>query len=478
MTENTLATHEEIGAVALAADSNVFQKLLANYGLPTEGIVASTPDREIVCGNLPHFFAGLSNEQKRSARYLSKFVGAAAVGLFDAALNYIWNEVVENLRGKVVQYGVELFYDAALGGAMRQNFKDATDLDGLKDRVLLDTCYKVEIISFVLYKKLEYILVMRNEIAASHPTMDQVSGYELMSFVQVCVNEVIQSPLSVSAIQTKQLLDHLKDPGLVVDSTYVTSFNEQVDRLSIVHADNLLISFCGLYCDPNTDQAILHNIALLVPHLWSSSSDEVKYKIAARMDAYKANLSQAKAKRLEEFLDIVDGHSFRQMHAKEIELSALIEKLEDAHAGWDNYYHEPPVMQEVLKFCKSFSDVPEKVRSALVRIVLRCRIGRGISYAEGVSPRGKSMYDAFLLMLNDDGMIHLLFAMLSSNVKVSLSNKICQKHLKGIIEMQLAKVSTPRLKDALSYVLAHINRADSFSEDREFMNLIQPFART
>ena len=85
---------------------------------------------------------------------------------------------------------------------------------------------------------------------------------------------------------------------------------------------------------------------------------------------------------------------------------------------------------------------------------------------------------AFLQMLNDDGMIHLLFAMLSSNVKVSLSNKICQKHLTGIIEMQLSKVSTPRLKDALSYVLAHINRADSLSEDREFMNLIQPFART
>jgi hypothetical protein len=39
---------------------------------------------------------------KKDARYLSKFIAGSAVGLFDASLNFVWNEVVLSLRKKVV----------------------------------------------------------------------------------------------------------------------------------------------------------------------------------------------------------------------------------------------------------------------------------------------------------------------------------------------------------------------------------------
>lgn len=130
----------------LAAETNKFQAYLAYYDLPTENIIASTDERRVVGENLPSFLSSLSSEEKREARYLSKFVGSTAVGLFDAALNYVWNEVVLNLRKKAIVYGVDLFFDAAVSGSARASYKDEDDLPGLKDVVLLDTCRKLELI--------------------------------------------------------------------------------------------------------------------------------------------------------------------------------------------------------------------------------------------------------------------------------------------------------------------------------------------
>src|SRR5882724_3532411 len=99
----------------LAVETTVFAGYLQRFGLPTNNIIASTDERRVIATNLPTFLQALPPEEKREARYLSKFVGATAIGLFDAALNYVWNEVVLNLRKKVVIYGLDLFYDAAVG---------------------------------------------------------------------------------------------------------------------------------------------------------------------------------------------------------------------------------------------------------------------------------------------------------------------------------------------------------------------------
>ena len=78
----------------LSTDTTKFEGYLAHLGLPTENIIASLPERKIIENNLPAFIESLPAEVKRDARYLSKFVAGAAIGLFDASLNYVWNEVV------------------------------------------------------------------------------------------------------------------------------------------------------------------------------------------------------------------------------------------------------------------------------------------------------------------------------------------------------------------------------------------------
>lgn len=135
-----------------------FERYLESFGLPVDNVIASPGERVRIMQALPDFLNNLPLELKKDARYLSKFIAGSAVGLFDASLNFVWNEVVVSLRKKVVSYGLDYFFDSAIGGTLRDQFNDEDDLTSVKDQVLLDTCKKLELISDLLHRKLCHIL--------------------------------------------------------------------------------------------------------------------------------------------------------------------------------------------------------------------------------------------------------------------------------------------------------------------------------
>jgi hypothetical protein len=51
--------------------------------------------------NMPDALSNLSPESRSNSLYISKFVAAVTAGLFDAALNYLWDETINELRNKL-----------------------------------------------------------------------------------------------------------------------------------------------------------------------------------------------------------------------------------------------------------------------------------------------------------------------------------------------------------------------------------------
>lgn len=138
---------------------------LKEINLPSDNIIADLSQRRIIGDNIHALLDSIPSELKKDARYLSKFVVGASIGLFDYSLNAVWNEVVLNLRRKAIMYGLDIFFDAAVGGGKaREFYSTEDDLASLKDSVLLDTSRKLELISDTTYKKLKHILDMRNDI--------------------------------------------------------------------------------------------------------------------------------------------------------------------------------------------------------------------------------------------------------------------------------------------------------------------------
>lgn len=93
---------------------------LENVGLPTEDVVVSLDEREMVLTNLGAALRRLPGENRARSLYVSKMIVAAAVGVFDAALNYLRDETVNELRRRVIGYDVKYFFDIAVVGDMQK----------------------------------------------------------------------------------------------------------------------------------------------------------------------------------------------------------------------------------------------------------------------------------------------------------------------------------------------------------------------
>lgn len=275
---NTNVVVKKEGAL-LATDLSKFEEYLDHLGLPTENIIAEINERQVIEKNLPAFIDSLPAETKRDARYLSKFVAGAAIGLFDASLNYVWNEVVLNLRQKAIVYGLDMFFDAAVGGGRRELYSTEDDLSGIKDNNLINTCRKLELISEIIYTKLHHILTMRNDIGASHPNTYSINGFELMGWLQTCVIDVLNDKPSESAIQIKSFINNLKVSTTPLDEAAIRGMEIPLADLSLQNTGNLLHSVFGIYTTKATGNIVRKNISLVAPHIWQRGSDNVKYKL-------------------------------------------------------------------------------------------------------------------------------------------------------------------------------------------------------
>ena len=133
------------------------------------------------------------------------------------------------------------------------------------------------------------------------------------------------------------------------------------------------------------------------------------------------------------------------------------------------------MIKEIIQYCKLSTDIPKEVLPKLVKIVIRCRLGRGLSYENGVSPGGVPLYDQFLKVLDDDGIAHCINALFQPEINSKLENFICQIHLKTIWQNLKSIVISERLRDSIDILLDDIPKAHTAIKERDFRELTAPF---
>jgi len=447
-------------------------EFLAEIGLPHDNIIAEQGERQIIGNNLPEYIASLPAEVKRDARYLSKFVVGAGYGLFDYSLNAIWNEVVLDLRQKAIMYGLDIFYDAATGGSKtREFYKTEADLGALKDVTLLHTCRKLELISPTTAKKLEHILDMRNDIGISHPTNYTINAYELMGWLQTCVQDVLEDQPTEAAIQVQAFIHNLKARDTILDQATKQTFELRIKELPSHLCGNILRTVFGIFVSADTDPTVRKNIAILAPAIWATCIDEPKYKLGIVLEGYNANLHADKHTLGGQFFDIVDGNAFRSTNERSIHVNELLIQLRAAHGGWDNFQHEGPVAAQLAGYLPDHASILDNFASELFRIVLDCRMGKGVSYCNGVSPRGQTYYDMILANAGDKYAPYVLTFLTHNTFQSSLSNTTVRTQTRRALEVVKTNVISQRIVECLDYVIARIEQAPDCVLSTEFRTL-------
>ncbi|MGQ7792982.1 hypothetical protein ACUN0C_11285 [Faunimonas sp. B44] len=89
---------------------------------------------------------------------------AVASGLFNAAINYVWNAAVVELRDKVRRFGINV-----VPQVLDDKSLDEETLLDLKDAELLDLCRKLNLIGDDDFFFLDQCRATRNSFSVAHP---------------------------------------------------------------------------------------------------------------------------------------------------------------------------------------------------------------------------------------------------------------------------------------------------------------------
>ena len=120
--------------------NNMYLSVLHEVGLPADNVLSSIDERKIAIANLPFVIDKINNELIKESYYLSKFFVAVATGLFDAALNYLWDETIKQLRIRVINGDIKYFYDVVISDDRRKQFtlpEDLLKLDKISEETRL-----------------------------------------------------------------------------------------------------------------------------------------------------------------------------------------------------------------------------------------------------------------------------------------------------------------------------------------------------
>lgn len=422
---------------------------------------------------LPSFLAKMTPEEKREATYLSKFIAGAAIGLFDASLNFVWNEVVVNLRKKIVTYGLDEFFDAAVDEKRRQFYKTEDDLSGIKDITLLDTCKKLEWLSDIVYRKLCHILDMRNQIGASHPTTYNINSYELLGWLKTCVDEVISDKPSNSAITVRKLIENVKKADSRLDPVILSSFQIAIKDLSTNMASNLITSLFGIFVSPKSATIVRTNALEVSKIVWGYCRTETKYDLGEKVDIYRNNLDEEKAKVAESFFEECDGLQYLSLNTRILQINALCDELLAAHTGYNNYYSEPQYAKSIMNYIKVAEDIPEERMEKIINTFLSCRIGREVTYCHGVSPSAENYYNDFFSMLSKKQVVVLLEVLKNHVDSIYNGRGVRCANVAAILETIKSPLLGERLNEIIDYMLDFYSKSilNKVYKDQGFKDL-------
>ena len=434
-------------------DQNVarFHEELSEYletlDLPSDNILVPMEGRYEVIHNLPSVVGRMTLEQRKDASYISKFTAAIATGLFDAALNYLWDETIRNLRDKVCRYDLQYFYDTAITNPKnREKYQTESDLQKIQDWDLIHGCQKIGLISELALKHLDFIRDMRNFASAAHPNQNQLTGLQLIQWMDTCIREVLAKEPLEPAIKVQRLLRNLRKQEL--DRESAKPINQAIASFDSYFLSPLLLRIFGMFVDPDLSAQARGNIRLIQKTIWQGSNKATRYEIGLKYSYFRVHGEIDHAHFAREFLERVEGLDYLPKSELEIEISDALDALFFAHNGWDNFHNEPSPARELAKLVPKSGTVPDGIRTRYIEVLTICKLtnGRGVSW--GAEP----IYNRLIRIWQDKEILEFLSILSNADIKSRLQFSLCSEKLLEIASILSDRTSNPLALEGLNFI--------------------------
>ena len=447
-------------------------KFLGDYGLPTEKIFVNVPERVTVFENLDSVISKIDNlDVIKDSYYLSKYLAATASGLFDAALNYLWDETILQIRKRVSMYDLEFFYDNTVGGEKRTRFNNEDDLINLQDSELIRGAKEIGLISEIGFQHLEFISYMRNWASAAHPNQAEITGLQLIAWLETCIREVITLPLNATTTRIKELLSNIRKNSLNSDDAdQITLFFQGIPK---DQTHNLILAFFGIYTRPETEESLKANIKLLGERLWQQLDDSAKNEIGLKYADFAAHGVTPQKDLAREFIEIVNGQAFIPDDLRVVEIVTALDDLTRSHRGGNNFYNEPAFARELKRVVGDFSKIPKSIEDKYILNLVDVFLSNGY----GITSMANPIYEELINGMSSSMAEKAFLTFTDEQIRSKLRFRLCQDKFNQLTEICKSKISSKAFIEFIDKVFSFRIPMDKLHSDsrikREIENIKQ-----
>jgi hypothetical protein len=460
---NELTTYHQ----QMAAHQERFLALLGNNGLPTDNIFVPVKERYAVFNNAGSLLDNLDGEKKSEAIYVSKFFAAVAAGLFDAALNYIWDETIIHLRKRIETYDLEYFYDIAASPEKRKDLKTIDDISKLTDDELLRGSLKIDLISEVGYRNMDLVRYMRNNASAAHPNQLEITGLKLTAMAEDCLREVISTPIPPAAIAVQRLLENVKTTSMTANDARDVAVH--FSDMGPSRTQRLAEGLFGIFYKRDTTEPVRQNIRLLAPQLWPYVDENTRRSFGIKHAYFSANNHTDEKKYAREFLATVEGLQYITDQHRIAEIVSALEELKTAHEGLNNFYNEGLPARKLKALIGDAPKIPSGVEPEYVARLVDVFLTNGYGSCWAADEIYVQLIKSFTPKQAAYGIVMIFDEGISSKLRATL----CQKKYMELLDIIEPKITTQGAKQLIKVIRAMKQPLSDVRANEELKKLAQ-----
>ncbi|MCO3321957.1 hypothetical protein FA200_05085 [Pseudomonas aeruginosa] len=356
------------------------EQLVQALGIPRNAL-ASSEEIEYAWRDLPRELRDIPPHLR--GELIARMCVAVSTGLFDGAMNYVWNAAILHLREKIRVFGLPVV------AQIRQADFEEKHLLELQDSRLLELCLKLNIVDEDGYFFLDQCRDVRNNFSAAHPTLGKVNDREFTTFLNRCVRYALADSASPRGVDIGAFISAIKGPR----------FNSQqcgvwVQRLMETHdaqRQMLIIMAHGIYCDPNTPEQARLNSIDICSGLLASFTGSIRSELINSHTEYVAKGYEDKHAASLQFFEKLGLLNLLNESEQHHIFSRAVDRLWTVHNGMNNFYNEPAFAERLLELSLQGA-IPETVQEEYVQTVGCCRVGNGY----GISNAAVKYYDQMI----------------------------------------------------------------------------------
>lgn len=265
-------------------------------------------------------------------------------GAYDMAAEYVWKKTVTKLREAILSLGEDFVGEMLIGAGGE---KDVRLEDLLTDYKSINLAEQLGMISkgSALLLRQDYELI---QYCFSSQAIEDNMGLDnlrVLSIIKDCVENILSKPNMQVAVEFTKLRERLLNDDIRAQDVEVNQL--KLSSLFFIRTVCTVLSSAIRTRQGALLEHPLNNFKLIIPLIWEKLADDDKWNIGfLYRDVVSAGNTKA-ANAIKIALAKNNGFDYVPESLRSRTFIKIAQQLIDIHYGYDNFYREPKVVEEL-----------------------------------------------------------------------------------------------------------------------------------